>query len=37
MATMATAPAKKFRLDRLLLAVVVLAGVGAGAYLLLNP
>ncbi len=33
---MATAPPKKFRFDRLLLFVLVLAGLGAGAYLLMN-
>jgi hypothetical protein len=33
---MATAPAKKFRLDRLLLALVLLGALGAGAWMLLH-
>jgi len=33
---MATAPPKKLRLDRILLLVLLLAGIGAGVYLLLN-
>jgi hypothetical protein len=33
---MPNAPEKKFRFDRLLLAVLILAGLGAGAYLFLG-
>jgi hypothetical protein len=33
---MATPPAKKLRWDRLLLLVLILAGIGAGIYLALN-
>lgn len=35
--TMATAPPpKKLRLDRMIMLVLLLAGIGAGVYLLLN-
>jgi len=33
---MAKPPEKKLRWDRLILAVLVLAGIGAGVYLLMN-
>jgi len=33
---MANAPQKKLRIDRLIMLVLVLAGIGAGVYLLLN-
>jgi hypothetical protein len=33
---MATAPGKKLRFDRLLLALVLLVGLGAGAWMMLH-
>ncbi len=33
---MATEPPKKLRWDRIILVLLVLAGAGAGAYLLMN-
>jgi hypothetical protein len=33
---MATAPQKKLRWDRLILALLLLAGIGAGVYLLVT-